>query len=116
MAKINMAWHTRDRLKGGSFIDSTMTNEIRNKEEDRDEQISKVMTSIDLLIAKHIMCTRSKSVNSIGAQSTTFFEEEVAYASFDEDVRYLANQGLGSQPGYQETNHCPWHPSKEIQD
>ncbi|KAH0743275.1 hypothetical protein KY290_031268 [Solanum tuberosum] len=115
MEKIIMAWHTRDRVKGGSVINSIMTNEMRNKEEERDEQMAKVMTSIDLLIEKHMMCTRAKIVNSIRAQSTTFFEYEVAYASFDEAVRYLANQGLGSRPGYQATNQGLWHPSKEIQ-
>uniref|UniRef100_M1B3F7 Uncharacterized protein n=1 Tax=Solanum tuberosum TaxID=4113 RepID=M1B3F7_SOLTU len=37
------------------------------------------------------------------------------YASFDEDARYLMNQGEGSQSGYQATNQGPWCPREENQ-
>ncbi|KAK6784299.1 hypothetical protein RDI58_017754 [Solanum bulbocastanum] len=45
---------------------------------------------------------------------TSFLEKEVAYVSFDKDVRYLSNKGAGSQMGYQETNHALWRPEEMV--
>ncbi|KAH0685870.1 hypothetical protein KY285_018621 [Solanum tuberosum] len=91
-----------------------MTSEMRKKEEDRQEQMAKMMMSFDLL-TKHMLGTRTKSINYTKAHNASFLEEETMYASFDEDVRYLMNQGEGSQSRYQATNQGPWCPREENQ-
>ncbi|KAH0761190.1 hypothetical protein KY290_017263 [Solanum tuberosum] len=55
-----MAWHTQDWVKGGSVVALTMKNEMRKKEEERDEQMAERMTNIDLL-AKQMMGVGTKS-------------------------------------------------------
>ncbi|KAG5615957.1 hypothetical protein H5410_015781 [Solanum commersonii] len=49
------------------------------------------------------------------AHNASLLEEETMYASFDEDVRYLMNQGEGSQSRYQATNQGLWCPREENQ-
>lgn len=43
------------------------------------------------LLAKHMLSTEAKSVNSIRSRGEPHHEEEVLYALFDEEIRYLAN-------------------------
>lgn len=43
---------------------STMKNDMRKKEEERDEQMTKMMTNVKLL-AKHMLSAGTKSVNVI---------------------------------------------------
>lgn len=51
------------------------------------------------LLSKHISGNETKSVNAIGSHRVSSHQEEVAYASFDEDIIYFTNQGMGSRMG-----------------
>jgi len=57
-----------------------------------------------------MISARTKSIMDIGAESTHLREDEVAYTSFDEDIRFLVYQCWGSYPGYHMTNQVPYHP------
>lgn len=46
-------------------------------------------------------------LNKMGIAS---MEEEVSYAYFDEEVRYMSNKVEGSCSGYQGANQGPWRP------
>lgn len=85
---------------------------MRRKEEERDEQKAKMMINVELL-AKHMLGTGQKPINTVGAHNTPLLEGEVVYALFDDDIRYLENQGSDSRMGYQSTNIGPWHPRDE---
>ncbi|KAH0650166.1 hypothetical protein KY284_030078 [Solanum tuberosum] len=88
-----------------------MENEMRRKEEDRDKQMDKMITNVELL-AKPMIGTE-KSVNNIRSHGASSIEEDSSYSLFDEDIKYLVNQGLGSRLGYQETTQGHWHPQEE---
>ncbi|KAK6793785.1 hypothetical protein RDI58_007238 [Solanum bulbocastanum] len=92
-----------------------MTSEMRKKEEDRQEQMAKMMMNFDLLV-KHMLGTITKSIYYIKAHNASLLEEETMYASFDEDVRYLMNHEEGSQSGYQATNQGLWCSREENQE
>ncbi|KAG5586362.1 hypothetical protein H5410_046796 [Solanum commersonii] len=62
------------------------------------------MTRIYLL-ANYMMGDESKSVNVFGSQSGAMLEEEDAYASFDEDIIYFVNLGLGQWRDWER----PWN-------
>lgn len=76
------------------------------KEEEHNEQMTKMMTTVDLL-AKNMLGIETKSVNSIREHNSPLLEEETTYTSFDEDVRYLGNQGTGSHSVYHSTKRGP---------
>lgn len=63
--------------------------------------MDKMITNVELL-AKHMMGTE-KSVNNIRSHGASSIEEDSSYSSFDEDIKYLVNQGLGCRLEFQET-------------
>lgn len=73
-----------------------MTSETRRKEEERDKKMANMMTHVELLV-KNMMDTETKSVNDIESQEVPSHEEEACYALFDEDVRYMVDQGMDSR-------------------
>lgn len=48
------------------------------------------MTNVEL-IAMHMLGTRTKDINAIGACIAPSLEKEAIYALFDMDIRYLEN-------------------------
>lgn len=60
-----MSWYTRDNERPLGVAATTMTNEMRRKKEEQDEKMVKMMTHVEHL-AKHMLVTRTKSVNVIG--------------------------------------------------
>ncbi|KAK6803353.1 hypothetical protein RDI58_001137 [Solanum bulbocastanum] len=74
-----------------------MTNDMRKKVEERDEQMAKFMMSMEIL-SKHMLAARAKSLNDIGEHSASLLEKKDAYASFDKDIKYLTNQGSSFRP------------------
>lgn len=76
IAKINMAWYTHYWVKGGSVVTSTLTNEMRKKEDEPDEKMAKMITSFYIL-AKHIMVIVTKSVNSTRAYIKLYLKPRV---------------------------------------
>ncbi|KAK6784157.1 hypothetical protein RDI58_017611 [Solanum bulbocastanum] len=78
-----------------------MANVMRRKEEDRDKQIDKMITNVELLV-KHMMGTE-KSVNNIRSHGASLIEEDSSYSLFDEDIKYMVNQWFGSRLGYHGT-------------
>lgn len=62
MAKINRAWHTTEDHM--TPISLAISEEQMLKDQERDENMVKIMTQMDLLI-KHVMGSGSKSVNVV---------------------------------------------------
>lgn len=62
-----------------------------------------------------MMGTSSESANSIRSQRVASNEEEAAYVSFKEEVRYMSNQGASSCPMYLGADQGPLHPREENQ-
>lgn len=63
------------------------------------ENMAKMITQVKLL-PKHMMGTGVRSVNVIGSQEAKSLEEDNAYALFDDEVQYMANQMAGSCSRY----------------
>lgn len=55
-----------------------MTNNLRRKDEETDENMTKMMTLVGLL-AKHMIGSGFKSVNSIWVHGIKSMEKEIAY-------------------------------------
>lgn len=71
-----MTWHMRNIERPLSVAATSMKNEMRGKEEERYEQMVKMIMQVELL-AKHILDTRMKSVNAIGLNGVASHPEEV---------------------------------------
>uniref|UniRef100_M1D8H5 Integrase core domain containing protein n=1 Tax=Solanum tuberosum TaxID=4113 RepID=M1D8H5_SOLTU len=96
MTKINRAWYTReDQVSPLTF---RMTKEKIEKDQERDRNMAKMMTQLDIL-SKNVMGSGLKSVNifGIGGENPNEWRFESFY---NEEVNFLANDGGGFRPNY----------------
>ena len=76
-----------------------MTKEQLEKNQERDENMAKMMTQIDLL-TKYVMNSGLKTVNAIDAGKGHVSEDVKFDTMYEEEVQYLSNQPAGSRPNY----------------
>lgn len=65
------------------------------KDQERDENMAKIMTQLDLLM-KHMMGCGQKSVNVVGSASDMTFNGVDFDVGYNEGVYYMGNQMMGS--------------------
>lgn len=97
MTKIHRAWYTRDDMvTPHTFV---LTNEQIQKNQERDENMAKMLTQLDLL-TKHVMESQ-KSMNAIGANGNLTWDDAPFDAAYNEEVQFLKNQVGGFCLEYQ---------------
>lgn len=91
MAKTNRAWHTREAevAVGGPFSSSISKAQML-KDQEKDENIAKMMIQMDLL-TKHVMGNGSKSVNALALSGSKSYEDDKFDALYYEEVLFLLN-------------------------
>lgn len=89
-----------------SHMASFISKDHKKKDEERDENMAKVIPQLDLL-PKHVMVAPLKAINVIASQSAKIYDEDEA-RELDEDIKFLVNHSRGSCPAYQRQgkNHC----------
>ncbi|KAK4737296.1 hypothetical protein R3W88_000993 [Solanum pinnatisectum] len=96
MTTINRAWYThKDQVSPLTF---TLSKEQIEKDNERDQNMAKIMTQLDIL-SKNVMRAGARGVNFVGVGGTN--PEEMKFeALYNEEVNYLANQGGGYRSNY----------------
>lgn len=93
------SWNTWDTkvVIGDPFV-SNVSQEKLKKDDERDENMAKSMTQMDLL-TKHMLNPTPKMVNTMVSKGTRSYEDSEVKA-FDEEVWFLSNQVVGFLPTY----------------
>ncbi|KAF3650187.1 hypothetical protein FXO37_18588 [Capsicum annuum] len=100
VTKQSRGWHTRDtEVSVGAPSASFVSQEQNKKYEERDANMAKVMTQLDLL-TKHMMGDPPKVVNVVASKSAKAYDDEET-ESLDEEILFLSSQSGGSRPTYQ---------------
>uniref|UniRef100_M1DKF9 Integrase core domain containing protein n=1 Tax=Solanum tuberosum TaxID=4113 RepID=M1DKF9_SOLTU len=88
MTKINRAWYTHEDQE--SPLTFRMTKEQIEKDQERDQNMAKMMTQLDLL-SNNMMGSGLKSVNVVEAGGVNP-EEAQLEPMYNEDVNFLSNK------------------------
>ncbi|WMV41421.1 hypothetical protein MTR67_034806 [Solanum verrucosum] len=97
MAKINCTWYIREDQVSPLNLGLTKKHLEKNKE--RDENMAKIMTQMDLLM-KHVIGVSYKVLNAVGANSGVSLDDAQFEAICNEDVLFLSNHVGVSRPSY----------------
>uniref|UniRef100_M1DSX9 Integrase core domain containing protein n=1 Tax=Solanum tuberosum TaxID=4113 RepID=M1DSX9_SOLTU len=97
MTNINRAWYTQEDQV--SPLTLRMTKEKIEKHQERDQNMAKMMTQLDIL-SKNLMGNGPRVVNVVGITSGANPENAHFKALCNEEVNFLANQGGGFHPSY----------------
>uniref|UniRef100_M1E120 Uncharacterized protein n=1 Tax=Solanum tuberosum TaxID=4113 RepID=M1E120_SOLTU len=96
MTTINRAWYTRESEV--SPLTFKLTKEQMEKDYERDQNMAKIMTQLDIL-SKNVMGAGARSVNIVGVGCAN--PDEVKFeALYNEEVNFLVNQGGGYRSNY----------------
>ncbi|KAF3656522.1 hypothetical protein FXO38_14110 [Capsicum annuum] len=91
VTKQSRGWHTRDtEVSLGAPSASFVSQEQNKKYEERDANMAKVMTQLDLL-TKHVMGDPPKVVNVVASKSAKAYDDEET-ESLDEEILFLSSQ------------------------
>uniref|UniRef100_M1D954 Integrase core domain containing protein n=1 Tax=Solanum tuberosum TaxID=4113 RepID=M1D954_SOLTU len=96
MTTINRAWYTREDQV--SLVTFKLTNEQLEKDQERDQNMAKIMTQLDIL-SKNVMGAGARSVNDVGVGCVNPNEANFK-ALYNEEVNFLATQGGGYRSNY----------------
>jgi len=96
MTKINRAWYTRENQV--SSLTFKLTKEKIEKNKERDQNMAKIMTQLDIL-SKNVMGAGARRVNVVGVGCVNLDEAEFE-ALYNEKANFLANQGGGYRSNY----------------
>ncbi|KAK4723998.1 hypothetical protein R3W88_026777 [Solanum pinnatisectum] len=96
MTKINRTWYTReDQVSPLTF---KLTKEQLEKDHERDQNMAKMMTLLDIL-AKNVIGAGVRSVNVVGVGCVNLDEAKFELL-YNEEVKFLVNQGGGYHANY----------------
>lgn len=73
------------------------------KDQERDENMTKRLIQLDLLI-KNFIGGNKKNVNVVGTANDLMFDSVSFESGYNEEVHYMGNQSMGSWPAF------PWPP------
>jgi len=95
VTKLSQVWDTRNiELDVGDPSKSFVSNEQIKKYEERDKNMVKVKTQLDLLI-KHVMGVPPKAVNFIASKSISSYDDD-DMKSFYEEIWFMLKKIEGS--------------------
>ncbi|KAK4716059.1 hypothetical protein R3W88_014397 [Solanum pinnatisectum] len=96
MTTINRAWYTcEDQISPLTF---KLTKEQIEKDQERDKNMAKIMTQLDIL-SKNVMGAGARSVDAMGIGYANLDDEKFE-ALYNEELNFLANQGGGYRSNY----------------
>ncbi|KAK4708698.1 hypothetical protein R3W88_029623 [Solanum pinnatisectum] len=104
MTTINRVWYTRENQISPLMF--KLTKEQMEKDQERDQNMAKIMTQLDIL-SKNVMGVGARSVNDVGVECANPDESKFE-ALYNEEVNFLTNQGCGYRLNYprQGGNQC----------
>uniref|UniRef100_M1DH69 Integrase core domain containing protein n=1 Tax=Solanum tuberosum TaxID=4113 RepID=M1DH69_SOLTU len=107
MTTINRAWYTReDQVSPLTF---KLTKEQMEKDQERDQNMDKIMTQLDIL-SKNVIGAGARSVNAVGVGCANPDESKFE-PLYNEEVNFLANQGDDYRSNYQSVDQAVGDPN-----
>lgn len=112
ITKTNHAWHTRESETPADTFAVGMSAEHRRKDEERDQDIIEINTTMGLL-AKHLTKAGAEKVNAVDSQRKAS-SNNGGESEPEEEANYLNDQGAGLRTNTQGSNQDSWHQGREL--